>query len=406
VDQLHITKTSIEKLPFVSSGQKRYRDTKLTGFGVRVGAKTKAYYVEKKVHGKTVRVTLGAHGQITTDQARKMALETLGKMTAGVNPLDDKKTAKAKGVTLYQAYEDYRHERKGLKSKTLYDYDRIMEVAFNSWHKKPVTAISKDAVARKYKKLGEERGPAYANLSMRLLRALFNFAKARYEDSKGHSIIPDNPVDRISQAGGWYQIKRRETIIKPHEIAAWYTAVSNLQNATLKSYLLFLLFTGLRRQEAARLKWDQVDMKAKTVSIIDTKNDSPLTLPLSPFALDILKDLKHHAGNEYVFAGSGKEGYIIEPRAAIRAVTEESGIKFSIHDLRRTFITIASSLVTAYELKRLVNHKNGADVTAGYIVPDVEQLRGPMQKITDRLLSLCGLKGTGKIIQLKGKETG
>jgi len=33
-------------------------------------------------------------------------------------------------------------------------------------------------------------------------------------------------------------------------------------------------------------------------------------------------------------------------------------------------------------LKRLANHKTTTDVTAGYIIADVERLRQPMQKIT------------------------
>ena len=65
-------------------------------------------------------------------------------------------------------------------------------------------------------------------------------------------------------------------------------------------------------------------------------------------------------------------------------VIKATGIHFTVHDLRRTFIIIAESLDTpAYALKRLLNHKMTNDVTAGYIVADVERLRKPMQQITD-----------------------
>ncbi len=50
-----------------------------------------------------------------------------------------------------------------------------------------------------------------------------------------------------------------------------------------------------------------------------------------------------------------------------------------LHDLRRTFITIAKALdIPAYTLKKLVNHSTGNDVTGGYIVSDMECLRAPM----------------------------
>jgi integrase len=68
-------------------------------------------------------------------------------------------------------------------------------------------------------------------------------------------------------------------------------------------------------------------------------------------------------------------------------LTKLSGIHFRIHDLRRTFITIAEGLdISAYALKRLMNHKMNGDITAGYIVTDVERLRKPMQQITDYFL--------------------
>lgn len=73
-------------------------------------------------------------------------------------------------------------------------------------------------------------------------------------------------------------------------------------------------------------------------------------------------------------------------------VIETSGVQFILHDLRRTFITIAESLdISAYALKRLINHKMNNDVTAGYIVSDAERLRKPMQLITDHLLSMMSV---------------
>jgi hypothetical protein len=53
-----------------------------------------------------------------------------------------------------------------------------------------------------------------------------------------------------------------------------------------------------------------------------------------------------------------------------------------------------------YALKQLVNHKQGNDVTAGYIISGPERLRIPMQKVTDKLLSMIGIRKTGKIVKL------
>lgn len=404
---IKITKTAVDKLPFSEKGQVFYRDKELTGFGLYVGKKSKTFYAEKRISRKTVRVTLGTFGQLSAEQARKMALEALAKMTAGTNPLDEKKSQAVKKVTLKQAFLDFKEARKGLKPKTLYDYERLIEVAFKNWHKKPMVEITKDMVERKHRKLGEERGEAYSNLSMRFLRALFNFSIGKYENSQGHALIQENPVRRLSQTRAWYKTKRRQTVIKEHELPAWYTAVLDLANKTLRDYLLFLLFTGLRRQEAATLKWEQVDLKSKTVTIVDTKNHKPLTLPLSGFLLDLLSKRSKTAINDFVFPGNGEAGHIIEPKQALKNVSSESGVSFTIHDLRRTFITVAESLdIPHYAVKRLVNHQMSGDVTAGYIVTNVDRLRSPMQKITDHFLKLAGVQENGKVIPLSMLKSG
>jgi integrase len=67
-------------------------------------------------------------------------------------------------------------------------------------------------------------------------------------------------------------------------------------------------------------------------------------------------------------------------------------ITFTVHDLRRTFITIAEGLdIPAYALKRLLNHKISHDVTGGYVIADAERLREPMQKVTDFILKTANV---------------
>ncbi|MGZ0019152.1 hypothetical protein [Nitrosomonas sp. wSCUT-2] len=86
-------------------------------------------------------------------------------------------------------------------------------------------------------------------------------------------------------------------------------------------------------------------------------------------------------------------------------VIKESGISFTIHDLRRTFLTVAESLdIPAYAVKHLANHKMSNDVTAGYIVTDVERLRQPMQKITDYILKCAGYKPSAIVTNLSKKK--
>jgi integrase len=403
-----LTKSFVDSVPLVSSGQKFYRDSELKGFGLRVGTTGKVYIAESKAKRKVVRVSIGKHGVYTTEQARLQARELLLMMTKGINPNDVEKEEKARGVTLEQTLEDFLSARKSLKPTTIYDYKRTLKCYLPDWKSRPLLEITKDMVAKRHTLIGQ-RSKAQANLVMRYLRALFNFAAGQYEDSKGESVIPNNPVKRLSQTRAWYRIERRQTVIKAHALASWYAAVMNLKNdaqaknrETIRDYLLLVLFTGLRKEEAARLTWSNVDFRAKTLTVTDTKNHQDHTLPLSDFLFDLLQRRKPEAVNEYVFPGANGVGRIIEQRKQMDRVTQESGVNFTIHDLRRTFITLAESLdISAYALKSLLNHKMSNDVTAGYIIIDAERLRIPMQKITDYLLKCMGVKPSAEIVELK-----
>ena len=111
------------------------------------------------------------------------------------------------------------------------------------------------------------------------------------------------------------------------------------------------------------------------------------------------------ATSPYVFPGGGKTGYNVEPRKVMKKIVALSGVTFTLHDLRRTFITVAEGLdIPAYALKRLLNHKMNHDVTAGYIIMDVERLRKPMQQITNHLLKLMGVQKSAEVIDMPNQQ--
>lgn len=404
-----ITKSYVDRLSTPETGQTFVRDSELKGFAVRITSTgAKSFILEKRIDGKVKRLTLGRYPELTVEQARKEAHKLLGQIAVGRNPPAEKKSEALQGTTLQQAFDDFIAVRKKLKPRTLYDYQRIMKTVFADWQNKAMLKINKDMVAKRHSKIGAEHGEAHANLSMRFLRALFNFAIAQYEDGNGHSILRENPVIRLTQTRAWYREERRQTVIKPHELEPWFNTVMNQKNdvtsqnrETIRDYLLLVLFTGLRREEAARMTWNNVDLKAKTLKVTDTKNHQDHTLPLSDFLFDLLQQRKSNAINDYVFQRANGTGYISEQRKQTAKIIKESGVSFTIHDLRRTFVTVAESLdISAYAVKRLVNHKMSNDITASYIVTDVERLRQPMQKITDYMLKCAGYKPSATVTDL------
>ena len=214
----------------------------------------------------------------------------------------------------------------------------------------------------------------------------------------------DNPVKRLSNARQWFKIERRKTIIKESDMKAWHDAVMKYKTPVVRDYLLLLLFTGLREREGMTLRWLDVDMKGRTFTIRAeiAKNHREHTLPMSDVVHDIFNRRLALRENEWVFPGF-KEGMpLAEVRRAIEYVTDKTTIKWSLHDLRRTFSTFAEQEVSYSMLKRLLNHSQDSDVTAGYIVITTEQLRVPMQKVTDRIMKAIRTKETrGKVIPLR-----
>ncbi len=132
-----------------------------------------------------------------------------------------------------------------------------------------------------------------------------------------------------------------------------------------------------------------------------TKNHRVHTLPLSDHLVELLSRRKSKAVSTYVFPGKRPGTHLTDTTMAIDKVRQLSGQHFTLHDLRRTFITLAESCdFSGYTLKRLLNHRDPNDATEGYIVLDIERLRKPRQAITIKILSLTRLPPTENVVPL------
>jgi len=408
--KIKLTKSIVDKIEYPETGRGRYIDTELKGFGLRVGKTKKTYFAEKRVNGKPVLVTIGEHGQITTEQARDEAKNILGLMS-GRNPLNinqEKKIRRTKGITLSKALEEYLIARPALSPYTVQDYKYVTSKYLKDWTNKSLNSITREMVEHRHRWIGNGHGgEAQANKAMRNLRAIYNYMIGKY----GRETIPVNAVEVISLNRAWYKIKRRQTLIKAYELPALFDALDELVKESdntnaqaVKDYILLLLFTGMRKQEGLTLKWETVDLRDKTFTLEKTKNGDPLTLPISDYMLEIFERRYKNKVNEYVFAGRASESHLVEPKRHLKRIKELSEIEFTLHDLRRTYITIAESLdISYFALKRLVNHRVGNDVTSGYIIHNAERLRKPMQQITDKILFEAQRRGQAKVIIMKAK---
>lgn len=404
--RINFTKASIQALPLPPKGKRAYYldvggSQSVRGLGLTVtGAGTKSFHVVAFIAGNTQRVSIATKFPETTiENARKKAKNLLSDIANGENPIKKRKSEKTAGVTLREVFAAYIEARKSLKPGTIYDYEKTLRQTFPDWLDKPLAEITKEMVRMRHSKRGAE-SHARANNAMRVLRALFNYAAEVYEDQNGESVFPSNPVVVLSKTKAWYKVGRKKSYISKEDMPAWFDAVANFKSdysqvdaSGVRDYLLFALFTGARREEIAGLKWSEVNLEDQIFTFLDTKNGEDVTLPMSGFVGEMIQKRKEAASGSYVFPGRGGEGHIKDIRKQVLRLREQSGVTFTIHDLRRTFLTVAESLdISHYTLKRLVNHKTGEsnDVTAGYIVVNMGRLKSATQQVSESILSLSG----------------
>jgi integrase len=408
------TKPLLEALPPAAAGKRDYyNDTKLRGLQLAVtdsGAKT--FYLYRRIKGRPTRCLLGRFPDLTPELARRKAEGLAGRIAFGEDVVSEARRAQTRQVTLEEAFERFTIVRSSLKPTTLAGYQNFVNGPLASWKTRRLVEITKDQIGERHRALTREHGPAYADGAMRFLRSLLNFANAEYEAPDGTPLLPYNPIDRLTQTRAWNRVHRRTTVIKPSQLGPWFAAVEELrasperlgvtdtQGALVADYLTLLLLTGLRRSEGAQLKWVDVDFAEKTLIVRDTKNRDDHVLPLSDHLEKLLTRRKEVTEGEFVFPGAGAKGYLYEPRPQMAKITARSGVPFHLHDLRRTFATVAESLdINHYALKRLLNHRS-QDITQSYVIANVDRLRKPMQAITDFMLRCAELKPTASVTQI------
>ena len=391
-----ITKRFINSLNVNPSSRILIFDTKLTGFCLRVSSKNKIYYAVKWLNKKAVWVKIGLHGVLTPDQARALAKEKLFEMEKGINPNITKSEKKNKElITIEYAVDRYFLHKKHLRPNTEQTYRRLINNHLKVWLNKELKSITPEMIETRFYELKTNASNSSAINTMRTFSIIYNYARSRLDKT-----LPENPVKTLSDIEKWQSIDRRKTFIKKHQLPDWWNAVSSLDNDYIKLYLQLLLLTGLREKEGLTLKWSNVDLKDKSFTITSeiAKNKNEITFPMSNYVHNIFKQLNAIQLNDYVFPSLvNSEKHLVEVARQVNAVRTISKVEFCLHDLRRTYTTIAQNIVPYIVLKKLLNHATDKDVTAGYISLDTDILRPHQQVITNAILDAVGIsKGRKK----------
>ena len=377
-----ITKKAVDALisRAKAEGKTRYIfDSELKGFAA-LATKTGTcnYFFEyrlKGAGGSPKRVTLGRHGALTPDEARRRASIELGNVARGTDVAQERKDARArlKAGTFRDLSESYfavngRQEKTGeWKSRHWKETHTMLEKSvYPMLGSKAPDAITKPELAALINKT-KAHSHSVARRLHETLRPLFGWAFAS-------GTIQTNPMTGLPCPK---PVEARDRVLSDEEIKAlWQAAIE--QSWPFENVIKLLLLTGQRREEVAGMRWREIDLDAGqwTIAKERCKNGKAHTVDLHPEAVRLLDPLgdeaasrlmKQSAEEDFVFSTTGRtsvSGFSkIKARIDVR-MQQFLGDKFQpwrIHDLRRTAASGMAALgFQPHVIERVLNHVSGA----------------------------------------------
>jgi len=268
------------------------------------------------------------------------------------------------------------------------------------WLPRPLASISRNECALRHEFLSDHRGPYVANRVMQQFRAVYNTAARRMEQ-----LSPTNPVIAVT----FNRVRRRRQPIPWQDLPAWHARVQALANPVRRDLQRLLLFTGLRSLDARTIRWEHVDLGAATLHRPEPKGgaERAFTVPIARPVLELFarrrrdNPARFPDDRGWVFPARDRAGRVTHVQEAKQQHTV-AGRKRpwlpSPHRLRDTFACAAhEARIHPLDLKVLMNHAlpSTGDVTAGYIRPSIEHLRGCVEEIAAFLVGHMNPGSTG-----------
>ena len=323
------TKKLIDGLP-IPKGQRTYHyDSGQHGLVLIVhptGRKNFSFY--RKIDGRPRRLNIGLYPDLTIEQARTKARELLGDIAKGYNPAEERRAIREQ-MTLEELFADYLESHAKVHKRTWQDDVSMFNLHLNGLRHCKLGTITREELTRVHRKIGR-RGHYAANRVMELLSSMFN--KARDWGWQG-----ENPAAGIKP----FKEHKRRRFLDAEELPAFFSALAEEENITIRDFVLASLLSGARRSNVESMQWNEIRWRRAVWEIPAEKSKSgeAIDVMLVPLMLQLLKRRKadHDADPVWVFPGEGKTGHLVEVKSGWSRILKRAGITdCRIHDLRRT----------------------------------------------------------------------
>ena len=360
-------------------------DSALSGFGVRVYASGQKYYVvQTRARGRAAkRVTVGRHGLITAEEARRRAALIVARIKAGEEPVPEPMAAKrVEGPTVAALAQHYleEHVEVRCKPKTAESYRQAVgKHILPALGAMPALAVDHAAVTALHHSL--RATPVMANRVVDELSRIYNAA-----EDKG--LIPEasNPCRLVVKN----RERARERFMTDEELRRLGRVLDEAEtckgvSAHALAAIRLLLLTGCRKGEILNLRWSEVDLEARELRMPDTKT-GPRTIALTPEAAGVLAGIARVEGNPFVIPGKIEGRPMRNLNDPWEVVCGRAGLKdLRLHDCRHSYASRALALGQSLPMiGRLLGHTQ-VETTARYAHLAKVSVREAAERVSDSI---------------------
>lgn len=327
-------------------------DTITTGFVLEVrctGGKT--YYLRyQDAHGRQRQHKIGAVGDISFDQARKVAKRLRSEVTLGGDPAAEKQVVKSiptYGELSVQHLAHAKTYQRSYETTEMYMRRHIVP----RWGKVRLTDIRQQDVARW---LADKANEGLAPATVEKIRVIFgrSFELAKRWGVPGAEGNPARGFKRpaINNA--------RERFLTQAEAQRLQRAVADSRNTQLKFIVGLLLLTGARVSELLNAQWEHISIERRAWLIPTSKTGKARHVPLSQQAVDLIDQLPRFRDCPYLLPNPGtRKPFVSIKHAWQKARTDARLGDLRIHDLRHS---AASFMINAgidlFAVGRVLGH--------------------------------------------------